>query len=70
VSQQPLSRAIEGKEDAFRELTDRYRRELQFRCYRILGSMQDAEDALRETMLSAWRGLRGFEGGSSLRAWL
>jgi RNA polymerase sigma-70 factor (ECF subfamily) len=70
VSRQLLSRANRGDEAAFRELTDPYRRELQFHCYRILGSMQDAEDALQETMLSAWRGLRGFEERSSLRAWL
>jgi RNA polymerase sigma-70 factor (ECF subfamily) len=70
VSQQLLLRATRGDETAFRELTDPYRRELQFHCYRILGSMQDAEDALQETMLSAWRGLRGFEQRSSLRAWL
>jgi RNA polymerase sigma-70 factor (ECF subfamily) len=70
VSQQLLVRATQGDETAFRELTDSYRRELQFHCYRILGSLQDAEDALQETMLSAWRGLRGFEERSSLRAWL
>jgi RNA polymerase sigma-70 factor (TIGR02960 family) len=70
VSEQLLSRAVEGEEDAFRELTDRYRRELQFHCYRILGSVQDAEDALQETMVSAWRGIACFEQRSSLRAWL
>jgi RNA polymerase sigma-70 factor (TIGR02960 family) len=70
VSQQLLSRAVEGDEDAFRELTDRYRRELQFHCYRILGSMQDAEDALQETLVSASRGLARFEERSSLRNWL
>jgi RNA polymerase sigma-70 factor, ECF subfamily len=70
VSQQLLSRAVEGDGEAFRELTDRYRRELQFHCYRILGSIQDAEDALQETMVSAWRGLGRFEQRSPLRAWL
>jgi RNA polymerase sigma-70 factor (ECF subfamily) len=70
VTEQLLSRAVEGDEEAFRELTDRYRRELQFHCYRILGSMQDAEDALQETMVSAWRGLARFEQRSQLRAWL
>jgi RNA polymerase sigma-70 factor (ECF subfamily) len=70
VSKQLPSRADRADETAFRELTDPYRRELQFHCYRILGSMQDAEDALQETMLSAWQGLRGFEERSSLRAWL
>jgi RNA polymerase sigma-70 factor, ECF subfamily len=65
-----LSRARAGDEWAFRELTEPYRRELQVHCYRILGSVQDAEDLLQETMLAAWRGLEKFEGRSSLRAWL
>src|ERR1700755_3067408 len=65
-----LTRAAEGEQEAFRELTDPYRRELQLHCYRILGSLQDAEDALQETLLSAWRGLDGFEERASLRAWL
>jgi RNA polymerase sigma-70 factor (TIGR02960 family) len=49
---------------------DSYRRELQVHCYRILGSVQDAEDAVQETLLSAWRALPSFEGRSSLRTWL
>jgi RNA polymerase sigma-70 factor (ECF subfamily) len=65
-----LARARAGDEDAFRALTDPYRRELQVHCYRILGSLQDAEDAVQETLLSAWRGLAGFEGRASLRSWL
>jgi RNA polymerase sigma-70 factor (TIGR02960 family) len=65
-----ISRARSGDEEAFRELTDPYRRELQLHCYRILGSVQDAEDLLQETLLAAWRGLDQFEGRSSLRAWL
>ncbi len=65
-----ISRAREGDQEAFRELTDPYRRELQLHCYRILGSAQDAEDVLQETLLAAWRGLDRFEGRSSLRAWL
>jgi RNA polymerase sigma-70 factor (TIGR02960 family) len=65
-----LTRARAGDERAFRELTDAHRRELQVHCYRILGSVQDAEDALQETLLSAWRGLDGFEERASLRAWL
>ena len=65
-----LARARDGDEQAFRDLTDGHRRELQVHCYRILGSVQDAEDALQETLLSAWRGLDGFEERSSLRTWL
>jgi RNA polymerase sigma-70 factor (TIGR02960 family) len=65
-----LAKARDGDEQAFRDLTDRHRRELQVHCYRILGSVQDAEDALQETLLAAWRGLDGFEERSSLRSWL
>ncbi|HWF73268.1 MAG TPA: sigma-70 family RNA polymerase sigma factor [Solirubrobacteraceae bacterium] len=65
-----ISRARQGNEEAFRELTDPYRRELQIHCYRILGSLQDAEDMLQETLLAAWRGLDQFQGRSSLRSWL
>jgi RNA polymerase sigma-70 factor (ECF subfamily) len=70
VTERTLIRARAGDEDAFRELTDPYRRELQLHCYRILGSLQDAEDLVQETMLAAWRGLERFEGRASLRAWL
>jgi RNA polymerase sigma-70 factor (ECF subfamily) len=70
MAQATLSRARAGDEEAFRELTDPYRHELQLHCYRILGSVQDAEDLLQETLLAAWRGLDQFEGRSSLRAWL
>jgi RNA polymerase sigma-70 factor (TIGR02960 family) len=70
VTELTLARARAGDEDAFRELTDPYRRELQLHCYRILGSVQDAEDLLQETLLAAWRGLRGYQGQASLRAWL
>jgi RNA polymerase sigma-70 factor (TIGR02960 family) len=59
-----------GDGEAFRQLIDPYRRELQVHCYRILGSVQDAEDALQETLLAAWRGLGGFEGRASIRTWL
>ena len=65
-----LSRARAGDEAAFRALTDPYRRELQLHCYRILGSIQDAEDLLQETLLAAWRGLESFEERASLRSWL
>ncbi|MQA86010.1 MAG: sigma-70 family RNA polymerase sigma factor [Streptosporangiales bacterium] len=70
VTERALARARMGDGDAFRELTDPYRRELQLHCYRILGSVQDAEDMLQETLLAAWRGLERFEGRASLRAWL
>src|SRR5205085_5766349 len=59
-----------GDEDAFGELTDPYRRELQVHIYRIVGSAQDAEDLLQETLVAAWRGLEQFEERASLRAWL
>ena len=59
-----------GDQDAFRELVDPYQYELQVHCYRILGSAQDAEDALQETLLAAWRGLGDFEQRASIRTWL
>ena len=65
-----LSLATAGDAEAFRELTEPYRRELQVHCYRMLGSVQDAEDALQDTMLNAWQGLAGFERRASLRTWL
>jgi RNA polymerase sigma-70 factor (ECF subfamily) len=70
VSEDLLGRARAGDENAFRELVEPYRSELQLHCYRILGSVQDAEDYLQETLLAAWRGLDRFEGRASLRAWL
>jgi RNA polymerase sigma-70 factor (ECF subfamily) len=70
VTEQTLARARAGDEDAFRELTDPYRRELQLHVYRIVGSPQDAEDLLQETLLAAWRGLDRFEERASVRAWL
>src|SRR3954453_2437766 len=65
-----VERAREGDADAFAALVEPHRRELQVHCYRILGSVQDAEDALQETLLSAWQGFGGFEGRSSVRTWL
>jgi RNA polymerase sigma-70 factor (TIGR02960 family) len=65
-----MSRARAGDGHAFRELTVPYQRELQVHCYRMLGSFQDAEDALQDTLLAAWQGLEGFEGRASLRTWL
>ncbi|MBM2619890.1 RNA polymerase subunit sigma-70 [Actinoplanes sp. LDG1-06] len=65
-----LDRARRGDSEAFRELTRPYERELLVHCYRMLGSLTDAEDLLQETMLAAWRGLPGFEGRASLRTWL
>ena len=70
VTETILARAQAGDGDAFRELTEPHRRELQLHCYRILGTVQDAEDMVQETLLAAWRGLDGFEGRSSVRAWL
>ena len=70
MDQATLRQARAGDERAFRELTDPYRRELQVHCYRMLGSLTDAEDILQETLLAAWRGLPGFQQRSSLRSWL
>ncbi|MEA2212730.1 MAG: polymerase sigma-70 factor, subfamily [Solirubrobacteraceae bacterium] len=65
-----LALARAGDEDAFRELTDPYRQELQLHCYRIVGSTQDAEDLIQETLLAAWRGLDRFNEQASIRTWL
>jgi RNA polymerase sigma-70 factor (TIGR02960 family) len=66
-----ISKARAGDGDAFRELTEPHRRELQVHCYRMLGSFQDAEDALQDTLLAAWKGIGGFiEERASLRTWL
>src|SRR5215213_11811131 len=70
VTERLLDRARAGDERAFRELTDPYRRELQLHCYRIVGSVQDAEDLLQETLLAAWGALEHFEGRASVRTWL
>jgi RNA polymerase sigma-70 factor (TIGR02960 family) len=70
VTTTALARAQAGDGEAFRELTDPYRRELQLHCYRILGSVQDAEDMVQETLLAAWRGLDRYEERASMRTWL
>jgi RNA polymerase sigma-70 factor (TIGR02960 family) len=61
---------MDATEEQFRALTEPHRRELQLHCYRILGSVQDAEDMVQETLLAAWRGLDAFEGRASVRSWL
>lgn len=70
MSTELIAQAKAGDQDAFRELVEPYRAELHVHCYRILGSVQDAEDALQETLLAAWRGLGGFEERASVRTWL
>jgi RNA polymerase sigma-70 factor (ECF subfamily) len=70
VTDELISRARAGDGDAFRALTEPYGRELRVHCYRMLGSFQDADDALQETLLAAWQGLAGFEGRASVRTWL
>src|SRR3954468_15344651 len=70
MSEEALARARAGDQNAFEQLVAPYRRELRLHCYRILGSLQDSEDQLQETLLAAWRGLDSFEGRASLRTWL
>jgi RNA polymerase sigma-70 factor (TIGR02960 family) len=65
-----ISKARAGDGDAFRELIEPHRRELKVHCYRMLGSFQDAEDALQDTLLAAWQGFERFEERASLRTWL
>ncbi len=70
VSAELIDRARTGDETAFKELVAPYQRELHVHCYRILGSVADAEDAMQETLVTAWRGLGGFEGRASVRTWM
>jgi RNA polymerase sigma-70 factor (TIGR02960 family) len=70
VTERELTLARAGDEHAFRELTEPYRRALQLHCYRIVGSTQDAEDLVQETLLAAWRGLDQFKAQASVRTWL
>ncbi|NBH11342.1 RNA polymerase subunit sigma-70 [Amycolatopsis sp. SID8362] len=70
VTGELMSKARAGDGEAFRALIQPYRVELQVHCYRMLGSVQDAEDALQDTLLAAWQGLTGFEERASLRTWL
>jgi RNA polymerase sigma-70 factor (ECF subfamily) len=65
-----LAAALQGSADEFNELTEPYRRELRVHCYRILGSLAEAEDMVQETLLHAWKRLGTFQGRSSFRAWL
>ena len=65
-----ITRARAGDDEAFRALTEPYRRELQVHCYRMLGSLQDSEDAVQDTLLAAWQGLGGFEERAAIRTWL
>jgi len=70
VTTELLDLARAGDGDAFRSLTEPHRRELQVHCYRLLGSLQDAEDAVQDTLLAAWQGIKTFEARASVRTWL
>src|SRR3954447_19032574 len=68
--QELLAAAGRGDEGAYGQLVEPYRGELHAHCYRMLGSIHDADDALQEALLRAWRGLDGVEGRRSLKSWL
>jgi RNA polymerase sigma-70 factor (TIGR02960 family) len=70
MAEQLIGKARAGDREAFRALVEPHRAELQAHCYRMLGSLQDAEDAVQETLLRAWLALAGFQGRSSIRTWL
>jgi RNA polymerase sigma-70 factor (TIGR02960 family) len=70
VTTTAIERARAGDDQAFGEVTGPYLAELRLHCYRILGSVQDAEDVLQETLLAAWRGIGQYEGRAALRTWL
>src|SRR5688572_33113079 len=70
VEVEHLSAARAGNSHRFGELTEPYRRELQVHCYRILGSLHEAEDMVQETMLRAWKSLATYEARASFRSWL
>src|SRR3954449_8727457 len=65
-----LRAARRGDEDAYRRLVEPHRRELHAHCYRMLGSVHDADDAVQDSLLRAWRGLSRFQGRSTTRSWL
>jgi DNA-directed RNA polymerase specialized sigma24 family protein len=70
VTAELLDLARAGDGEAFHQLVGPYQRELQVHCYRMLGSGQDAEDALQDVLLAAWQGLGGFQERASIRTWL
>src|SRR3974377_2031314 len=70
MTEELLARVRAGDGQAFAERGDPFRRELQVHCYRMLGSVEDAEDAMQDTLVAAWRGLAAFEERSSVRTWL
>src|SRR5215212_5521056 len=70
IEVEQLAAARRGDSQQFSGLTERYRRELQVHCYRILGSLHEAEDMVQETMLKAWKRRNTFEGRASFRSWL